>query len=255
MASRKQKIKSKREQEQKEIQQVRMAVGIFVALIAIGIFAYIATTSGWFDPAPVDVAQLSDVTGTPQEICNQATPAIANGENGMYSSAPAMALDANVDYQAVICTEAGAIHVELYEDRTPETVNSFVFLANDNYYNQTIFHRVIEGFMAQAGDPTGTGSGGPGYQFGDETFDDLAFDRPYLLAMANAGPGTNGSQFFITFAPTPWLDGAHTIFGEVISGQENVDAITLTETQAGRTGEIPMILEAVVIVTPDQVTQ
>src|SRR5690606_10805026 len=110
--------------------------------------------------------------------------------------------------------------VDLYEDMTPVTVNNFVFLALNRYYQGVPFHRVLEDFMAQTGDPTGTGSGGPGYQFEDEIVDDLVFDRAGLLAMANAGPGTNGSQFFITFAPTPWLDGAHTIFGHLLAGEE-----------------------------------
>ena len=109
------------------------------------------------------------------------------------------------------------------------TVNNFVFLAREGFYNDTTFHRVLEGFMAQAGDPTGTGSGGPGYQFEDEIVPNLTFDRPGLLAMANAGPGTNGSQFFITFAPTDWLNGMHTIFGEVIEGQDVLNQITLRD--------------------------
>src|SRR5688572_14124487 len=121
-----------------------------------------------------------------------------------------------------MCTDAGAIYIDLLEDFAPATVNNFVFLAQNNYYDNTIFHRVLEDFMAQGGDPTGTGSGGPGYQFRDEFAPFLTFDRPYLLAMANAGAGTNGSQFFITTAETPHLDFRHTIFGDVLEGQENV---------------------------------
>ncbi len=102
----------------------------------------------------------------------------------------------------------------------PLTVNNFVFLANEGFYDGTTFHRVIQEFMAQGGDPTGTGGGGPGYWFADETGNGLVFDRPGLLAMANAGPNTNGSQFFITFAPMPHLDGAHTIFGELVAGED-----------------------------------
>ena len=129
-------------------------------------------------------------------------------------------LEEGLDYVAVLRTNRGDFVVDLYEERTPETVNNFVFLALNRYYQGVPFHRVLEDFMAQTGDPTGTGSGGPGYQFEDEIVDDLAFDRAGLLAMANAGPGTNGSQFFITFAPTPWLDGAHTIFGHLLAGEE-----------------------------------
>src|SRR5690606_18739927 len=135
------------------------------------------------------------------------------------------------DYVAAIRTNRGDIVVDLYEDRTPETVNNFVFLALNRYYEHVPFHRVIEGFMAQTGDPTGTGTGGPGYQFEDEIVEGLTFDRRGLLAMANAGPGTNGSQFFLTFDATPWLNGAHTIFGEVLSGDAVLDEITRVDPQ------------------------
>ena len=129
-----------------------------------------------------------------------------------------------------------------------------VFLANEGFYNNTVFHRVLDGFMAQGGDPTGTGTGGPGYQFDDEVFDNLTFDRPYLLAMANAGSGTNGSQFFITFVETPHLNGLHTIFGEVISGQAVVDSLNRVNPQAPNPNALPSDLFTVIIVTPDQVT-
>lgn len=255
MTSREQKIKSKREQEEKEIRQVRMAVGAVAAIVVIGIIVYVVINSGILEPPPVDVATLSDVSGTPQEICNQATPAIANGEDGMYAGEqPPQVLEQGVDYQAIFCAETGPIYVDLFEDITPTTVNNFVFLVNENFYNQTVFHRVLEGFMAQGGDPTGTGRGGPGYQFEDEVFPDVVFDRPYLLAMANSGPGTNGSQFFITYAPTDWLNGLHTIFGEVMSGQANADALTRIDPQQP-SGVTPSVLEAIVIVTPEQVTQ
>ncbi|MBA2668492.1 MAG: peptidylprolyl isomerase [Trueperaceae bacterium] len=129
-------------------------------------------------------------------------------------------LEAGVNYAALIETNRGVILVELYQDETPITVNSFVFLARHRYYDGIVFHRVLEDFMAQTGDPTGTGTGGPGYQFDDEIVPHLRHDDVGVLSMANAGRGTNGSQFFITFAPTPWLDGAHTVFGRVLDGGE-----------------------------------
>ncbi|HZX00540.1 MAG TPA: peptidylprolyl isomerase [Trueperaceae bacterium] len=135
------------------------------------------------------------------------------------------------DYVAVVRTNKGDIVVDLFEDRTPQTVNSFVFLALNRYYEHVPFHRVIEGFMAQTGDPTGTGTGGPGYQFEDEIVEGLGFERRGLLAMANAGPGTNGSQFFFTFDATPWLNGAHTIFGEILQGEAVLDEITRVDPQ------------------------
>ncbi len=127
-------------------------------------------------------------------------------------------LKEGADYWAVLCTEAGPVVVDLLEAEAPITVNNFVFLAQQGYYNGTTFHRVLPGFMAQGGDPTGTGSGGPGYEFQDEIVKDLNFDQAGMLAMANAGANTNGSQFFITYAPTSWLNGKHTIFGRVMQG-------------------------------------
>ncbi len=146
---------------------------------------------------------------------------------------------------ATLQTSQGRIVVRLFPDHAPKTVRNFVELAEGGrtwtdpatgrqttgkLYDGTIFHRVIPDFMIQGGDPLGSGRGGPGYEFGDEIHPDLGFDRPYLLAMANAGPGTNGSQFFITVVPTPWLNGKHTIFGEVIEGADVVDAITRVKT-------------------------
>ncbi len=125
---------------------------------------------------------------------------------------------------AVLETDKGEIQIELTPDKTPMTVANFVNLAERGYYDGLKFHRVIPNFMIQGGDPQGTGSGGPGYQFGDE-ITDLRHDAPGTLSMANAGPGTNGSQFFVTHVETPWLDGKHTVFGRVTSGQDVVNAI------------------------------
>lgn len=143
-----------------------------------------------------------------------------------YAAPPAMTIDLNKQYFATFnMANGGEFVVELFADKAPKTVNNFVFLAREGYYDGTTFHRVIEGFMAQGGDRTGTGMGDPGYRFEDE-FGDLTFDKPGLLAMANSGPGTNGSQFFITYAPTPHLDGRHTIFGQVIEGMDVVNNLT-----------------------------
>ena len=146
---------------------------------------------------------------------------------------------------ATLQTSQGKVVVRLFPDHAPKAVRNFVELAEGSrqwtdprtgrattgkLYDGTVFHRVIPNFMIQGGDPLGSGRGGPGYQFADEIHPDLVFDRPYLLAMANAGPGTNGSQFFITVAPTPWLNGKHTIFGEVIEGADVVDRISRLKT-------------------------
>lgn len=182
---------------------------------------------------------------TPAALCEAALPA-AEPETREFA-APEQVLQAGVDYRAIFCTDAGPIYIDLFETLTPKTVNNFVFLAQNGYYNNTTFHRVIESFMAQGGDPTGTGSGGPGYAFADEFVGFLNFDRPGLLAMANAGPGTNGSQFFITTVPTPHLDYAHTIFGEVLEGQEAVENIQLRDPNTATTPGT--ILQTVLIIT------
>jgi cyclophilin family peptidyl-prolyl cis-trans isomerase len=135
-----------------------------------------------------------------------------------WSSPPKMQIDPQKRYSAVMDTAKGEIVIELFGDKTPVTVNNFVFLSQQGYYDGTLFHRVIQDFMAQGGDPTGTGRGGPGYQFADEFNPSLRHDKPGVLSMANAGPNTNGSQFFITHVPTPWLDGKHSVFGQVTKG-------------------------------------
>jgi peptidyl-prolyl cis-trans isomerase A (cyclophilin A) len=168
------------------------------------------------------------------------------------------------DIYATLHTSKGDIRVQLFPNHAPKTVQNFVGLAEggkewtdprtgrtttDPLYSGTIFHRVISGFMIQGGDPLGTGTGGPGYRFGDEFHPELAFTRPYLLAMANAGPGTNGSQFFITVAATQWLTGKHTIFGEVADADSRavVDAIAAVETARMDRPSEDVVLESVTI--------
>ena len=167
---------------------------------------------------------------------------------------------------ATLNTSEGTIVLRLFPDHAPKTVSNFVELAEgtrewldpqtrhstrEKLYDGTIFHRVIPDFMIQGGDPLGTGTGGPGYKFGDEIHPDLTFSRPYLLAMANAGPGTNGSQFFITTAPTPWLNRKHTIFGEVIEGADVVDRISHVKTRAGDRPVTDVVLESVTVTRSD----
>ena len=163
---------------------------------------------------------------------------------------------------ATLTTTQGTVTVRLFPDHAPKTVRNFVELAEggrewinpvtrakskDKLYDGTIFHRVIAGFMIQAGDPLGNGTGGPGYEFADEIHPDLRFDKPYLLAMANAGPGTNGSQFFITVGPAPWLNGKHTIFGEVVNGADVVENISRVQTVPGDRPVTDVVLQSVTI--------
>lgn len=146
--------------------------------------------------------------------------------SGQFEVCPAMALEPGASYTATLHTEKGDIVIELFPDVAPMAVNSFVFLAENDWFDNVSFHRVLPGFVAQAGDPTGTGYGGPGYSFAIETDPNLLFDRSGLLAMANSGPTSNGSQFFITFGPAEHLNGQFTIFGEVIQGMDVAESLT-----------------------------
>ena len=147
-----------------------------------------------------------------------------------YASAPPMSIDPKKTYAATFETSRGSIVVDLFPKDAPNTVSNFVFLAKDGFYNGTKFHRVIPDFMVQGGDPEGTGRGGPGYKFADEVKNNPRKHQRGSLSMANAGPNTNGSQFFITHIATDWLDGKHTVFGQVTSGQDVVDAIKQGDT-------------------------
>ena len=144
-------------------------------------------------------------------------------------------------------TTLGNFTIELFEKETPNTVGNFVKLAQKDFYNGVIFHRVIDGFMIQGGDPTGTGREGPGYQFADEFVPSLKHSGEGILSMANAGPNTNGSQFFITLAPTPHLDGRHTVFGKVTEGMDVVRKIGKTETKAGDRPVVDVVMKKVTI--------
>ncbi len=167
--------------------------------------------------------------------------------NFAYTSPPPNVLDSSATYQAVLTTADGEMVIDLFTDTAPETVNNFVALAQDGYYDGTVFHRVLDGFMAQGGDPSGLGTGGPGYSFDDEDSGFTPVDRRGLLAMANSGPNTNGSQFFITFAPAEHLTGAHVVFGEVVEGDDVLAAIDLRDPSAPASrGEV---LQSVEIIT------
>jgi cyclophilin family peptidyl-prolyl cis-trans isomerase len=154
-----------------------------------------------------------------------------------FDQCPPMTIDPSKQYVATIKTEMGDIVVHLFADKAPFTVNSFIFLAKNGWYDNVPFHRVLPGFVAQAGDPSGTGFGSPGYAYGNEIYPGLNFDRPGLLGMANAGPNSNGSQFFITYVPTPDLNGNYTIFGEVIQGMDVAQQLTPRDPDKG--GELP----------------
>jgi peptidylprolyl isomerase len=190
--------------------QLWIGIALAVLIVAVAVARLLS------DQQPAAVQQ-------PETGSNEVPVLVSDHE---YSGPPPMLIDTSKQYLATVKMEKGGEFViELYADKAPITVNSFVFLAREGYFDGVTFHRVLEGFMAQGGDPTGTGGGGPGYQFVNED-SDLRFDKAGVVAMANAGRNTNGSQFFITFVPTPQLDGDYTIFGQVTSGMDVVNNLT-----------------------------
>lgn len=198
------KEKQQQKPDQQKIIQI-IAVAVIVVVIIGIILGIIATRP----------EQTTDQSSGPELIGTK-----------QYASAPPMMIDLEKDYTATVkMAKGGEFTIQLYPDKAPITVNSFVFLARQGYFDGVTFHRVLEDFMAQGGDPTGTGSGGPGYEFVNED-SDLTFDKAGVVAMANAGRDTNGSQFFITFGPQPSLEGGYTIFGQVTDGMDVVDDIT-----------------------------
>jgi peptidylprolyl isomerase len=209
----KKKLEAREKARQKQkTEKTILYIGIAViVLVVIGI-AWVL----WPGTTPPETAAPTDAS------------AVDLFSTGKYDAYPPMAIDENKKYYATFkMANGGEFVVQLYPDKAPKTVNSFVFLARDKFFDGTTFHRVLEGFMAQGGDPTGTGTGGPGYNFEYEP-NNLKFDKAGVLAMANNGPATptNGSQFFITFGPTPHLDGGYTIFGQVVEGMDVVNNIT-----------------------------
>lgn len=193
-------------------------------------------------------APASDATPRADTATPRPTPTISSrGAPRSYAAPPEMTLDPESDYHADFRTNQGNFRVRLLATQAPLTVNNFVFLAQQGFYDGLIFHRVIENFMIQGGDPTGTGAGSPGYRFQDEIVPGLVFDAPGKLAMANSGPNTNGSQFFITTAPTPHLNGNHTIFGEITEGQSIINAISRVETNARDAPLRPVTIESIEI--------
>jgi cyclophilin family peptidyl-prolyl cis-trans isomerase len=168
-------------------------------------------------------------------------------EERQFTACPEMEIDQKKQYTATLHTSQGDIILQLYPRQAPMAVNSFIFLARSGWFDGVTFHRVLPGFVAQAGDPTGTGYGSPGYAFENEISPDLKFDAPGVLGMANSGPGSNGSQFFITYAAAPKLDGSYTIFGKVIAGMDVLDS--LTPRDPSKPGDLPPgdVIESVTI--------
>lgn len=208
------KREAKRKAQQTRYVQIA-GVGIVLLLVALGIWRLL--------PKDAEVVDIPVVDANDQTACES----FADIPAAEQYDAPPLRIDTGKQYFATVKMAAGGeFVVQLYPDKAPVTVNSFVFLACKGYFNGVTFHRVLEGFMAQGGDPSGTGMGGPGYEFVNED-SDLTFDKEGVVAMANAGRDTNGSQFFITFGPQGYLDGGYTIFGQVVQGMDVVNSLTL----------------------------
>ena len=229
MATRK---KSKRARA-KAVEQKRMRTNIAIIIVVVLAVFWIAISANQtpvVEPAAAPVQQEAPMEAPAEQA-----------EFKQYDAAPPMIIDTNVQYFATVkMAKGGEFVIELYPDKAPITVNSFVFLAREGFFNGVTFHRVIDGFMAQGGDPTGTGRGGPGYQFVNED-SDLTFDKEGVVAMANAGRDTNGSQFFITFGPRASLNSGYTIFGQVIEGMDVVNNITRRDPMSNPDFEGDMI--------------
>ena len=213
MANKKKIEARERAQQKQKTERTILYIGIAIAVLAVIGIAWLL----WPGSTPEQAALTENASVVPTSSFLQ------------YDAYPAMTIDPNKKYNATFKMEnGGEFVIQLFPDKAPKTVNSFVFLAREGYYNGTTFHRVLENFMAQGGDPTSTGMGGPGYEFENED-SDLTFNKEGVVAMANSGRDQNGSQFFITFGPQEYLNGGYTIFGQVIDGMDVVKSIRLRD--------------------------
>lgn len=222
-------VRKRREEMKRRQQQQNRMIMIVGAVLAVVVIGFIVRQL--LLPAEDEAADSGTIVAGERPLAAMDP----TERNDYFDTLPETILKPDVDYRAIVRTANGDMVLDLYEDVAPITVNSFVYLAKQGFYDGTTFHRVLQDFMAQGGDPTGTGGGGPGYEFVNETDNDLAFDRRGLLAMANAGPDTNGSQFFITFVPYPSLNGSYTIFGELLEGDDVLAAISLRDPATATT--------------------
>jgi cyclophilin family peptidyl-prolyl cis-trans isomerase len=235
-------VKVTKPEEKAKPWDVWIAVAIVVVIIGafVAIYQFTVKRPVRRTPTPIPTVQVQPTaqsTGAATSEPNL-TPTVTNQEEPQtmsWSQPPAMQLDPNKNYEAVIKTVKGDLRIQLYDDLAPNTVNNFVFLARQHFYDGVTFHRVLKDFMAQTGDPTGTGSGGPGYNFADEFVPSLKHDSAGIVSMANGGANTNGSQFFITYVPTPHLDNRHSVFGKVLEGMDVLKSLTARDPSQSRT--------------------
>ena len=239
------KLAARRDADRRRQRRTRIIAGTvagFVVLggVGAGVLAVINRKE-----KPVANANKNQAVGG--VACGAEKPAAADLPKPSFDEPPKMQIDDSKDYSAEFRTSCGTFVLDLFEDKAPKTVNNFVFLARQGFYDGQVFHRVIPGFMNQGGDPQGTGTGGPGYQFEDEFGKGLDFSKPGILAMANSGPDTNGSQFFITTGTADHLTGVHSIFGTVAEGMDVVEKINKLPTDPNDRPTEAVYMEAVVI--------
>jgi peptidyl-prolyl cis-trans isomerase B (cyclophilin B) len=239
--------------ERRHRRRQRLAAGVVGGVVALaGLFFAARAFLGGEENTEVDQTANPKQTAlpTPQGgvACGGTVPDAAGTQKPTFKKPPEMQIDLKKSYRVAMLTSCGEITLELFDDKSPKTVNNFLFLVKKGFYDGLTFHRIIQGFMIQGGDPQGDGRGGPGYQFEDEVDNGLKFDQVGLLAMANSGPDTNGSQFFITAGDASHLNGKHTIFGKVIGGQDVVTTLNALEVDQASKPAQTAYIESVTII-------
>jgi cyclophilin family peptidyl-prolyl cis-trans isomerase len=247
---------AKKKEEKAEMKDLWIAVGIVVLIIAAFVALYyfavrkpptspVSPTIVVRTSTPVASEPVTPTLAATGAATSTQQPSSTERKAMSWNKPPEMTIDPAKSYEAVMKTTKGDVRIKLFADKAPKTVNNFVFLARQGFYNNVVFHRVIAGFMAQTGDPTGTGTGGPGYKFADEFSPDLRHDGEGIVSMANAGPNTNGSQFFITYAPQPHLNDVHSVFGKVVEGMDVIKAIPPRDPSKGGPAEKILSIEII----------
>jgi peptidyl-prolyl cis-trans isomerase B (cyclophilin B) len=246
-------LAERRMAERRRRRRQRVAAGVVGGIVAVAGLGFAAMAFlGREENTEVDQRAQPAKTNQPKNVggvaCEAAVPTTAGKKKPTFKNPPEMSIDPKKSYRVTLTTSCGDISVQLFDDKSPKTVNNFLFLARKGFYDGLTFHRIVKDFVVQGGDPKGDGTGGPGYQFEDEVDNGLTFDQVGLVAMANSGPNTNGSQFFITTGDASHLNGKHTIFGKVIGGMDVVQTLNaLKVDQASKPAQTAYI-ESVTII-------
>jgi peptidyl-prolyl cis-trans isomerase B (cyclophilin B) len=240
------RLAERRMAERRRRRRQRIATGVVAGVIAL-VGLGLAARAFLFRDEEAQVNEAAQPKGG-GVACNAQVPAASKQEKPTFKNPPKMQLDLKKSYRVVMRTSCGEVTLQLFDDRTPETVNNFLFLVRKGFYDGLTFHRIVRDFVVQGGDPQGDGSGGPGYQFEDEIVKGLKFDSIGLLAMANSGPDTNGSQFFITTGDAANLNGKHTIFGTVLEGMDVVSRLNTLDVDENSKPKQTAYIEEITII-------